>query len=177
MRDIKKEYKSELSIRNRLGRAAWIVVFFTLYKIAPRPFHGWRRFWLCLFGAKIDRKSRVLASARIWAPWNLSMGANSILGDRVDCYSVAPINIMNGAVVSQDACLCAATHDYKSPDFTLVAKPITVHAGAWVAARAFVGPGVTVGEGAVLGACAVAFKDIPDGVTAVGNPVEFFRPY
>jgi putative colanic acid biosynthesis acetyltransferase WcaF len=132
--------------------------------------HFWRCWLLRLFGAKIGASVKVYASARIWAPWNLSIEDGAILGDRVDCYCVAPISIGAGAVISQDSCLCAATHDHRSDAFTLIPKPIVIAARAWVAARAFIGPGVTVGRQSVIGACAVVFRDVPEGVTVVGNP-------
>lgn len=170
---MKKAYQSELSASNKLARLLWGIVAGTLLRWSPRPCHAWRILWLRFFGAHIDRSAKVYATARIWAPWNLTMEAGAILGDRVDCYCVAPIRIGERAVISQDAALCAATHDHRSADFTLIPKPITVEAGAWVAARAFVGPGVTVGEGAVVGACAVVFKDVPPQTIAVGNPAVF----
>lgn len=165
-----KVYNSELSFVNKLARMLWAVVYVFLFRLSPRPLHAWRCFLLRVFGAKIGQSVKVYASARIWAPWNLKMEPGAILGDRVDCYCVAPIEIGAGAVISQDSCLCAATHDHRSAAFTLVPKPIVIGKGAWVAARAFVGPGVTIGEHAVVGACAVVFKDISDGVTVVGNP-------
>jgi putative colanic acid biosynthesis acetyltransferase WcaF len=163
-------YTSELSLQNKIGRFLWGVVFCTLYRMAPRPCHGWRRFWLRRFGAKLESPCAIYASARIWAPWHLTMRAGSVLGDRVDCYNVAPILLEKGAVVSQDACLCAATHDFRSESFDLKPAPISVGEKAWVAARAFVGPGVSVGAHAVVGACAVVMRDVPESVVMVGNP-------
>lgn len=170
MDSMERTYKSELSMGNKLARLLWGLVAATLFRWSPRPCHHWRVLCLRCFGATIDSSAKVYGTARIWAPWNLTMDAGSILGDRVDCYSVAPIRIGARAVVSQDAALCAATHDHRSEDFTLIPKPITVETCAWVAARAFVGPGVTVGEGSVVGACAVVFKDVPPQMIATGNP-------
>lgn len=163
-------YKSELSCVNKLARLLWAVVYVLCFRLSPRPMHFWRCWLLRLFGAKIGASVKVYASARIWAPWNLSIEDGAILGDRVDCYCVAPISIGAGAVISQDSCLCAATHDHRSDAFTLIPKPIVIAARAWVAARAFIGPGVTVGRQSVIGACAVVFRDVPEGVTVVGNP-------
>jgi putative colanic acid biosynthesis acetyltransferase WcaF len=163
-------YQSELTFRNKLGRFSWGIIQATVFRFSPRSMHAWRLIWLRLFGAKIGSSAKVYRSVRIWAPWNLEMGSGSILGDRVDCYSIAPIKIGDGAIISQDSCLCGATHDHKCKAFTLIAKPVTINKGAWVAARAFVGPGVTVGEQAVVGACAVIFKDVPAGDVVVGNP-------
>jgi putative colanic acid biosynthesis acetyltransferase WcaF len=128
-----------------------------------------------MFGARIDDGAHIYPSARIWDPRNLEMGPHSCLGPRVDCYTMAPIVVGAHAVVSQDACLCAGTHDIDDPDFQLLIRPISIGAHAWIAAGAFVGPGVTVGEGAVLGARAVAFTHLRDWSVYIGNPAIFLR--
>lgn len=77
--------------------------------------------------------------------------------------------------MSQGVHLCAGTHDIDDENFQLYAEPITVAAHAWLAAEAFVGPGVTVGEGAVLGARGVAFTDLLPWTVYVGNPARELR--
>jgi putative colanic acid biosynthesis acetyltransferase WcaF len=103
------------------------------------------------------------------------MGDYSTLANDVDCYAVAPIVLGPHSTVSQYAHLCAATHDYEDPGFRLVSKPVTIGARAWVAAGAFVGPGVTVAEGAVAGARAVVIKDVPEWTVVAGNPAVQIR--
>ena len=168
-------FKSELSIGNRAARALWGVVRLLLFRPTPRPLHAWRCFLLRCFGARIGRGARVYASARIWAPWNLSMGDFSVLGDDVDCYTVDRIEIGAHAVVSQYAHLCAATHDIDRPHFPLVTKPIRIGDRAWIAAGAFIGPGVTVGEGAVVGARSVVVKNVAAHAVVAGNPARLLR--
>ena len=98
------------------------------------------------------------------------MGPASCLGPRTTCYSVACITIGPEAIVSQGAHLCAASHDHRDPAFPLVVGPITIEAQAWVAADAFVGPGVLVSERAIVAARAVVIKDVLPGVVVAGNP-------
>lgn len=167
-----KAYSSELGFKNKLGRLFWGFTASTVFRFSPRVCHGWRRWILRLFGANVGAGSKIYPSVRIWAPWNLEVGEHAIIGDRADIYSVAKVSIGTRAVVSQDACLCAATHETQSGNFKLITKPITIGAGAWVAARAFIGPGVNIGEKTVVGACGVVFKDIPQGETVVGNPAK-----
>jgi putative colanic acid biosynthesis acetyltransferase WcaF len=103
------------------------------------------------------------------------MGEYSCLADDVDCYCVAPIRLGAHATVSQYVHLCAATHDYEDPEFPLRPRPIVIGAYAWVAAGAFIGPGVTVGEAAVAGARAVVTHDVPPGAVVAGNPARFVK--
>lgn len=136
---------------------------------------SWRRFLLGMFGAKIDSTATVYGSVRVWYPPNLEMAQHSCLGPNVNCYCMARIRLEAHALVSQGGHLCAGTHDIDDPHFQLTTKPITVGAWAWVAAEAFVGPGVTVGEGAVLGARGVAFRDLEPWCVYAGNPAREIR--
>jgi putative colanic acid biosynthesis acetyltransferase WcaF len=162
-------------LRHRLFRASWNLAWFLLASWTPPPLHSWRRFLLRFFGARISNGARIYASARIWNPRDLAMGPFSCIGPRVDCYSMARITLGAYATVSQDAFLCAGSHDIDDVAFPLVAKPIHLADRAWVAAGAFVGPGVTIGEGAVLGARAVTFEDLDPWSVYIGNPAVYSR--
>lgn len=163
---------ARITAANRALRAAWGLVWLILYRPSPRPFHGWRRCLLRVFGAKIAGDAIPYPTARIWAPWNLTMAAGSCIADCVDCYSVAPISLGVRATVSQYSYLCTGTHDYRDPrmPMPLVVAPIVIEAEAWVAADVFVGPGVTIGEGAVVGARSTVIKDVAPWTVVAGSP-------
>lgn len=152
-----------------LGRALWSLAQ-PLFALCPRPFWGGRRGLLRLFGARIGRNVHIYPSVRVTIPWNLTIEAEAAVGDRAILYALGPITIGKQATISQGAHLCAGSHDYRDPSMPLMKSPITIGAGAWICAEAFVGPGVTVGERAILGARAVAFRDVPAVTIAVGNP-------
>jgi len=78
-------------------------------------------------------------------------------------------------IVSQRAYLCAGSHDISSPAFQLIAKPISIGDDVWIAAEAFVGPGVAVGDGSVLSARACAFSDLEPWTVYRGNPAVPFK--
>jgi len=160
---------------HRLFRAVWMVSWALLAGWTPPPLHGWRRLVLLAFGARIHPTARVYGSARIWYPPNLRMEARAVLGPRATCYCIGPVLLEAGAIVSQGAHLCGGTHDVDDAGFQLVAKPIVIGKGAWIAAEAFVGPGVTAKPGSVLGARAVAFSDLEPSTIYVGNPARPLR--
>jgi putative colanic acid biosynthesis acetyltransferase WcaF len=137
--------------------------------------HPWRRWLARMFGAQVGRGVHIYPGAKIWAPWNLRMEDRSCLADGVGCYNVAPIEIGEDAVVSQDAYLCTATHDYNDRAFPLLIAPITIQAQAWVAAGAFLAPGVTVHRGAVVGARSVVTASVPAWSVVAGNPARFVK--
>jgi putative colanic acid biosynthesis acetyltransferase WcaF len=84
--------------------------------------------------------------------------------------------IGSDSVVSQDAFLCASTHDVEDPYFQLLLRPILLGERCWVAAQAFVGPGVSMGDGAILSARAVLFEDADAWTIYRGNPAVRLRP-
>jgi putative colanic acid biosynthesis acetyltransferase WcaF len=165
-----RECPSPHSLSNKLGRVLWGIVWSLLFRPSPRVLYGWRRTLLRLFGAKIGRNARIAPTVRIWAPWNLDVGEEASLAYLVDCYSVDLIRIGAHATVSQEAFLCTATHDATDPHMGLTTAPITIDDQAWVCARGFVAPGVHVGVGGVVGACAVATRDVDPWMIVAGNP-------
>ena len=164
------------SLGNRLARAVWGIAYALLFRTSPRPFHWWRRWLLMLFGARIARGCHIYPKVRIWAPWNLECGTESGVGDGAILYNQARITLGKRVVVSQGAHLCTGSHDYESPGFELFAKPITVGDHAWLAAECFVHPGVTIGEGAVIGARSVVTRDMPAWMVCAGNPCKPLKP-
>jgi len=163
------------------GRPAWFVQFWwivqaTLFRMSPQVFYGWRRFLLRLFGAKIGRGVIIRPTAEITYPWKLTIGDYSWIGEYAALYTLGEIHIGDNAVISQHCYLAAATHDYTSPAFDMVARAITIEPEAWLAARVFVAPGVTIGRGAVVGACSVVLKDVPPMTICAGHPAKPLRP-
>jgi putative colanic acid biosynthesis acetyltransferase WcaF len=168
-------YRSEFSLRQQAARAVWALAWGAFCRLSPRPFHGWRRAWLRMFGARLHSTAAVYPSARVWAPWNLTMGAHTAIDDRVECYNVDRITLEEGAMVSQHAFLCTASHDITDPGRRLVTAPILLARSSWVCAGAFVNLGVTVGEGAVVAACAVVTKNVEAWTVVGGNPARFLK--
>jgi putative colanic acid biosynthesis acetyltransferase WcaF len=158
------------SLRNRIERLAWTTTWLLLARWTPGVFNPWRTLLLRLFGALIEPGAAICGNARVWLPRNLIMRRFSTIGPDVDCYNMATIEVGEYAIVSQRAVLCGGTHDIYDRDFQLQARPIVIGKNAWIAAEAFVGPGVIVGEGAVLGARACAFRSLDPWTVYLGNP-------
>lgn len=156
-------------------RLVWNVTWALLASWTPPQLYAWRRMLLRLFGAKMARGSRVYGSARIWYPPNLEMGVGAVLGAQTFAYTMERITLEDYAEVAQFVRLMTGTHDIDSPTFQLYAKPIRICSHAWVASACFVGPGVTIGEGAVLGGAGVTFKDLEPWTVYAGNPARPIR--
>jgi putative colanic acid biosynthesis acetyltransferase WcaF len=170
--------RTNITILNRSMRCLWYFVWLIFYRPSPRPFHAWRRLLLRMFGATIESETYPYPSAKIWAPWNLTMRRGSCIADDVDCYCVGRIEIGERSTISQGAFLCTASHNYLDSQMPLIVAAIHIGNDVWVTARAYIGPGVNVGNGAIVAACSVVVKNIPDWTIVGGNPAKFikFRP-
>jgi putative colanic acid biosynthesis acetyltransferase WcaF len=123
---------------------------------------------LQLFGAKLGREVRIWRTALVEIPWNVEIGDNVVIGDYAIIYSLGKITIGRAATISQYAHLCAGTRDYTTRRFPLLKPPIVIGEEVWIAADAFIGPGVTVGDRAVVGARATVVKDVAADQVVVG---------
>ena len=161
---------------NKLFRGLWELIRLLLFRpFSGRIFMPWRAFLLRLFGAALAPGAHVYATARIRDPRNLIMAEGSCLADGVICYNVAQIVIGRHATVSQRCFLCTASHDIDSPGHELITAPIRIGDFAWVAAEAYIGKGVDIGNGAVVGARAAVFRTVPPKAVVGGNPAVFIR--
>ncbi len=169
-------YHNVLSRKHQVIRLLWSIVWAVFARPLPRSVgSGWKRFLLRLFGARIHATAVVYSSAKVYYPANLKMNAYSCLASEVDCYNVDWIEIGANSTVSQGAYLCTSSHEITNPVIPLITAPIVIKDQAWIAADAFVGMGVTIGQGAVVGACAAVFKDVEPWTVVGGNPAQFIK--
>ena len=145
------------------------------FRFSPRSFFGWRRLVLRCFGAKVGHHVNIYNSAVIYFPWNLQIGDWSSIGEGALIYNLGLVTIGSRATISHRAHLCAGTHDYRQADLPLLKPPIVIEDQVWVCADAFVGPGVKVGEGAVVGARAVVVGNVDPWAVVAGNPARFIK--
>jgi putative colanic acid biosynthesis acetyltransferase WcaF len=164
------QVKSPHPASSKVARALWGLTWIILFRPSPRIAYFWRRAILKAFGAQLGKAVRIDNSVRIFMPSNLVLGDYVAIGSYVDLYCVAPMKICSNTVVSQYSYLCAATHDYEDPLFPVLKRPVTIGSRAWICAGAFVGPGVSVGDDAVVGARAVVIHDVERGAIVAGNP-------
>jgi len=174
-----QSYRNRHSRKSKFKRVLWNIVYWSLFRTTFDKIvfaEKWRILLLRLFGAKIGSQSHsIYSTCEIWAPWNLEIGDNVALSQRTNIYAVDKIKIGDNVVVSREAFLCTASHDISSSTMELFKAPIVVEANAWICARAIVMPGVTIGEGAVVGAGAIVTKNIAPWTVVVGNPARVVK--
>ncbi len=155
--------------------ALWLLargVFFQTF--LPWP-SAWRVALLRMFGARVGRGVVIRANVNVSFPWRLTVGDHVWIGEDVGILSLAEVVVESHVCISQRAYLCTGSHDYRREDFKLVVRPVTVRTGSWIAAAAFIAPGVEVGAGAVVAAGSVVTKNVPPHTLVRGNPAEVVK--
>lgn len=155
--------------------ALWMIVQKCVFRMLPKPFGRTRINLLRAFGAKITGTPYIASSARIRFPWNLTVRPQACLGEHSECYNLGPIEIGERATISQHVYLCSGTHDLSDPRLPLMTGKITVGADSFVGVRALILPGVTLGNGCVVGAGSVVTRDVEPWDIVAGNPAKFIK--
>ncbi len=166
---------SPYTTREKVWRLLWAIVQMTLFRFSFHTWNTFRVFLLNSYGADIDATCIIRRTVKIECPWQLTMGKNSCLGDGAIVYCLGKVTIGDRVSISQHAHICAGTHDYTQDDMPLLRPPISIMDDVWIAADAFVGPNVVVGEGAILGARGVAIHDLDAWTIYGGNPAKSLK--
>lgn len=163
--------------RTKMRRAAWQICWRLLFRPTPKRLGNGFRIWLLRrFGARLGRRCLILPSVRILQPWELELGEFTALGEAVDIYNFGRVKIGSQTVISQRTFVCTGSHDYEHPHFPLTWQPITIGDSVWIAAEVFLHPGVTIGDGAVIGARAVVTESMPPWMVCAGHPCRPLKP-
>lgn len=157
------------------GAPRWMETLWVAIKIVfflnPIPWPSAIRVsFLRMFGAKVGERVVIRSNVNVTFPWFVEIGDDVWLGEEVCVLSLASITIENDVCISQRAFLCTGSHNFRTKTFDLVTRPITVRRGSWIAAQAFVGPGVEIGEGSLVSAGSVVLETVPPRKIVRGNP-------
>jgi putative colanic acid biosynthesis acetyltransferase WcaF len=167
---------SPYSTREKVARLLWAATQATLFRLSFHTWNRWRIWLINCFGGRMHKSCMIRRTVRIECPWNLETGRNCSFGDRAILYCLGPVRLGDRVSISQHVHVCAGSHDYRRPDLPLLRLPITIENDAWIAADAFLGPGIQVREGAILGARGAAFSDLEPWTIYGGNPARPLKP-
>jgi len=158
-----------------IKRVVWISISWFFFQSYLFPVSSAKRFMLRLFGAKVGRKVVIKPAVLIKHPWFLTVGDNTWIGERVWIDNLVSVEIGDNVCISQGAMLLTGNHDYKSPQFDLITKPIKIQSGAWLGAKSVVCPGVDCGFQSVLSVGSVATRSLDANQVYSGNPASRVR--
>lgn len=169
-------FKRPYNNLNKVKRMLWFVTWTILAKPFPRnTARKWKILILRIFGAKIHSTCTIYSESKIFMPWNLVMEEYACIAGEVIIENAAIVTLGAYSIISQYSYLCTASHDIRKKDFPQYSKPIILGKKSWVAAKCFIGPGVTIGDGAVVGATSSVFKDVEPWTVVGGNPAKFLK--
>jgi putative colanic acid biosynthesis acetyltransferase WcaF len=158
-----------------IARSIWTVVQSTLWGLCWKRVIFLRPAIMRVFGAKIPLRSLISGGVKFHFPWAFQAGNDIAIGPDVVFYNLGGVKLGSRVVISQNAYLCGGTHDYTISTYPLITKPIVIEDDVWVCAGAFLGPGITIGQGAVVGARSVVTKDVPPWKVVAGNPARVIK--
>lgn len=163
-------YRSPYTTKEKIRRLLWGLVEMTIFRYSFTTWYGFRNSLLRLFGAKVGARTGIKRTVHFECPWNFTCGESCALGEHAIVYALGPITLGDRVSVGQYSHLCAGAHDMNHPSLPLLRPPIVLEDDAWLMADAFVGPGVTMRQGALLGARSSAFRDLEPWGVYVGTP-------
>ena len=158
-----------------LKRFIWSIVNLIIWPILWHKIPYLRMILLKCFGAKVFKRNLIYGSVKILRPWDFEMGEYSAIGSRVHVYNLGKISIGKNTVISQDVYLCGGTHDHQNPSLPLLKENIVIGDNIWICAGAFIAPGVTIGDGAIIGARSNVLTDVEPYTIVAGNPAKFIK--
>jgi len=161
---------------SRAKMMLWWLVQAIAFPLSHHAAHGFRRWLLRAFGARIGDDVRIRPTARFTYPWNVAIGDHSWVGDDVVFYSLAPITVGRHCVISQKSYLCTGSHDLSDARFPLTFGDVVVENGAWIATDCFIGPAVRIGANAVVGVRSTVLTTMPPAFICVGTPCKPIKP-
>lgn len=110
--------------------------------------------------------------------FNIRIGDNFVGNFNLTILDEAPVVIGDNVFIGPNTTICTVVHALDAPrrnDGVMRCLPVTIGDNVWIAANVVVLPGVTIGEGAVVGAGSVVTKDVDPFTLVVGNPAKFIR--
>jgi maltose O-acetyltransferase len=152
----------------RLGQGFGLYLVFLVGRVPNHRFRLW--YYRRVLGMAIGAHTSFHWRAAFYGPSGVSIGAHTIIGN--DCFLDGRRTLRIGDNVNMGGHVQVFTleHDPQAADFGVQGGPVVIEDRVYVATRATILPGVTIGEGAVVAAGAVVTKDVAPYTIVGGVP-------
>ena len=158
-----------------LTRVLWYLINSLVFKSYFFPFSRFKSLLLKIFGSKIGDNVNIKPNINIKYPWNLDVGNNVWIGEGVWIDNLAKVSIGSNVCISQSAYILTGSHNYKDSYFGLITKPVVIHDGCWICAKAVLCPGIEMKLNSILLAGSVLTKSTVENCIYQGNPANNIR--
>ncbi len=145
---------------------------FLLHIVGCFPSHHLRRFFYRLAGIKIGKGSTIHTGARFYDPKNITIGNDSIIGERAVLDGREKLIIGNHVAISSEVMIYNSEHSIEHEDFVAKNAPVEIEDYCFIGPRVIILPGVKIGKGAVVAAGAVVTKDVVPFTIVGGVPAK-----
>jgi maltose O-acetyltransferase len=151
----------------------WLFLIFLVGRV---PSHYFRLFmYKYIFKIKIGKQSTIHWRAKFFAPANIKIGNNSIIGNDVFLDGRGGIEIGNNVNIAGETSIFTWEHDPDSPTFDVRGGSVKIEDHVYIGYRVTILPGVVIKKGAVVATGAVVTKDVPEYTIVGGVPAKFIR--
>ena len=136
-----------------------------------------RRLFAELTGRTLDDQFRLIPPFYTTCGRNITIGRNVFINQNCTLYDLAPVSLGDDVLIGPNVSLITDGHPVAPSERTayVVARPIVVERGVWIATGAIVIGGVTIGENSVVAAGSVVTRDVPANTLVGGNPARVIR--
>lgn len=159
-------------IVNRIKNVLLEFEVFLLHLVGCVPLHCFRRFFYRLAGIKIGKGSTIHMGARFYDPKNISIGDDTVIGERAVLDGRDKLTIGSHVAVASEVMIYNSEHDINNEHFNPVNDKVTIEDYVFIGPRSIVLPGVKIGRGAVIAAGAVVNKEVPPYSIVGGVPAK-----
>lgn len=143
-----------------------------LHFVGYVPSHHFRRFFYRFFGMKIGKGSTIHMHLKLYNPFNIEIGQDTIIGEDAVLDGRDKLFIGNHVDIASEVMIYNSEHDVKDANFRAIIAPVVIEDYVFIGPRAIILPGVKIKKGAVVGAGAVVTKDVEEGLIVGGVPAK-----
>jgi maltose O-acetyltransferase len=126
-------------------------------------------------GMDVDRTSNIMMHAFVLQARSIHIGPNCIIGPFTTLDGRATLTIGRNVNIAGEVLTIGGHHAVDSPTAEGILGPVVIEDNAWIAMRATILPGVTVGEGAYVAAAALVNRDVEPYTLVGGVPAKRIR--